>query len=447
MADPNTMGQSMATMDQSGIPCCPPLKPDDVCDILDFHYRLIENTTVVSENQSQIVQVEIKIHTRLERCPGPLSLGDPVYSTTLLPGEKVRLFTADRRSRFTFDSSTKVSYRNEQTSEEQFYMASMSDFMSDVSTRDSSNATSSSSGSAQGHAGTSGAIETFFSGASVDVSGSYNASSTSDFLRETSAHASASSHRAEMGTRTASSVSVGEVQTRTHTQGESEDHFESSSREFSNPNKCHAITFFFYRINKLQTLKFTLESIERRVIEPAGDPKVTNNPFLSSGGVSTIPNGVLATDKQRLDIENIGRTSIAAKAVAPTSFAVGQQIAAVRVQPITTSPPLPLPVREKALLQVDQELVKVGLLDKPGGKVSSTKQEEVSFERHFSLPTPGIIVKGCLDDCDVCEPTLSREIELDLARKALENDLLKKQIELLEKSQEYRCCPEDTDKP
>lgn len=438
MADPNA---TMAKVDQSGIPCCPDLKPDDVCDILDFHYRLVHDTTVVANNQR--VQVEVKIHTRLQRCPGPLMLGDPVYTTTLLPGEKVRLFTADRRSRFSFDSSTKISYRNEQTSEEQYFMASMSDFMSDISTRDASQATSSSSGSSQGHFGASGAIETLFSGPSVDVSGSYNAASTNDFLRETAAHAQASTHRAEMGSRTASTVSVGEVQTRTHTQGESEDHFESSSREFSNPNKCHAITFFFYRINKQQTLKFTLESIERRVIEPAGNPKVTNNPFLSTGDVSTIPNGLLATDNKRLDVERTGRQSVAERAVAPTSFAVGQVVGVF--QPRLAAEPIPLPVRQQALLQVDEELVKAGLLDKPDGSVSTTAQETVNFERQFSLPTPGIIVKGCLDDCDVCEPTLDQEIQLDLARKSLENDLLKRQIELLDKSQEYRCCPSDSD--
>jgi len=49
---------------------------------------------------------------------------------------------------------------------------------------------------------------------------------------------------------------------------------------------------------------------------------------------------------------------------------------------------------------------------------------------------------GSLDDCDLCEPTLEREIELDLERKALENTLLRKRIDPLEKSQEYRCCPE-----
>lgn len=31
--------------------------------------------------------------------------------------------------------------------------------------------------------------------------------------------------------------------------------------------------------------------------------------------------------------------------------------------------------------------------------------------------------------------------DLDLERKALENQLLKRQIDLLDKAQEYRCCP------
>ena len=39
----------------------------------------------------------------------------------------------------------------------------------------------------------------------------------------------------EVATRSAASVSVGEVSSRTHQQGQSEDHFESASRVFSNP--------------------------------------------------------------------------------------------------------------------------------------------------------------------------------------------------------------------
>src|SRR5262245_55822929 len=160
-------------------PCCPELKKDEVCDALDFHYRLIHNATVTVGDQRQTVPVEVILHARLERCPGPLVLGDLVYSQTLLPGEKARLFTSDRRTRFPFDSATDVSYRNEQTQEEQFYLSSMSDFMSDVTVRDSARATNQSKGSAKGHGETSGAIQSFFGGASLDVSGSYSAESTS----------------------------------------------------------------------------------------------------------------------------------------------------------------------------------------------------------------------------------------------------------------------------
>ena len=431
----------MNEISESKIPCCPPLEPDGVCDVLDFHYRLKHNTDVVSGGRR--VQVEVIIHARFERCPGPMTLGDLSYSTTLLPGEKVRLFTADRRSRFSFDSASRVSYRNEQTSEERFYMASVHDFMSDVSVRDSTTATSASHGSAKGHGGTSGAIQSFFGGASVDVSGSYEAGSTNTFLRQLTQHASASDRRSEMGTRAASSVSVGEVQTRVHTEGESEDHFESSSREFSNPNKCYAVTFFFYQINKTQKVRYTIESIERRVIDPVANTRITNNPFVADGDVDAIPNAVLATDENRLQKEDIGRQSVAAK----QRVAVGNnlaQLAAFSFVAGVALEPIPAALAAKALQQVDQTLIKEGLLDQHG-KLSEETQKSLSFERVSSLPTSGLLVKGCLDDCNICEETLMQEIELDLAHKQLMNELLKKQIDLLEKSQKYRCCPTDSE--
>lgn len=439
MVDPNAISRSVGNV----LPCCPDLTTDPVCDVIDFDYRLINNTSVQVDNQLRTIPVEVKFRVHIERCSGPLALGDLAYSTTLLPGEKVRLFTTDRRTRFTFDSATQLSYRNEQTSEEHFYMSSFSDFMSDVNVRDVSRSSNTSRGSFQTHAETSGVLGTLFGSPSVDIRGSYDASSTSTFLRELSQHVRASDRRAEMGSRAASTISIGEVQTRTHTQGQSEDHFESSSREFSNPNKCHAVTFFFYRINKTQTLKVTLESIERRVMDDAVAPtKVTNNTFVSNGDVSAIPAGVLATDKQRLDIERIGRESGAEQ---QGVIVAGTPVLGVGILTSVLTAPLPRTIRQQALLQVEQDLVENGLLDKVGGVVSSQTQVQFSFERTLSLPTPGLIVKGCLDDCDICEPTLIEEINLDLARKQLENKLLERQIELLEKSQEYRCCPDSDD--
>ena len=145
---------------------------------------------------------------------------------------------------------------------------------------------------------------------------------------ELSQHTRASHHSSEMGTRTASAVSVGEVQTRTHMEGESQDHFESSSREFANPNQCHAITFYFYRINKTQIVRLKIESITRRVIDPAADTKVTNNSFVSRGAIGTIASNVLATAKDRLEIEQRGNGSerIGGGDVRPLGRAHGREL-------------------------------------------------------------------------------------------------------------------------
>lgn len=329
-------------------------------------------------------------------------------------------------------------------------MSSMSDFMSDVTVRDEARATNTHKGSFETHGETSGAIQSFWGGASVDIRGSYDAESTRTFSRELSQHAEASHNRSVEATRTANSVSVGEVQARAHAEGESEDHLESSSRVFSNPNRCHAVSFFFYQINKMQTVKFTLEAIRRRVIDPAADTRFTNNPFTSRGEVSVIPSAVLATDKERIDIERIGRNSAAAQVNEAVRFTPSgtQQVALLSLQTAQSTfatfqpvEPLPPELREDALKAVDNDLVDAGLLDEVGGNISEEAKQDFSFERTTSLPTPGLLVRGCLDDCNICEPTLLQEIEIDLVHKKLENELLARQIELLEKSQEYRCCP------
>lgn len=415
------------------IGCCPPEERDTTCDVLTFHYRLTHDAQIRVGARRQLlhVPVEVKLNFQLTRCPGPTVIGDIAYTTTLLPGEKVRLFTSDRRTRFTFDSTTQLSYRNSQSSEESFYMQSMSDFMSDLHSRDDQHSSNTSHAHVDGHA--DAGVDLLGMGGSANMSGNYDANSTSDFLRETTQHAVASHHASEQGTRKASSVSVGEVQTRSHTETSSEDHYESSSREFTNPNKCHAVTFLFYRINKLQTVKLTLESIERRVMmDPDPDKdftKVTNRPLTQSTGVGVISDNVLATNLKRNEITSMARSSITLDT--NPSLTVGA--------PQTVS--LDVSTRQAALKQIDQQLVNEGLLDKVGGNVSPEAQAKYSFERESSLPTPGLIVKGCLDECDICEPTLHKQIELDIEKQKLQNDLLKRQIDLLDKAQEYRCCP------
>jgi hypothetical protein len=65
--------------------CCPTLEPCDVCDSLDFFFRL-PFRPIVREGDRGVIPVEVTLHFRLTRCSGPLSLGDIAYSTTLMPG-------------------------------------------------------------------------------------------------------------------------------------------------------------------------------------------------------------------------------------------------------------------------------------------------------------------------------------------------------------------------
>ncbi|HEY9548857.1 MAG TPA: hypothetical protein VIR45_05095 [Kiloniellaceae bacterium] len=431
----------------STVPCCPELSAEPCCDRLTFDYRLV--------NRIGDIPVEVKISVLFERCPGPLALGDLVYSTTLLPGETVRLFTSSRKNRFTFDSESQVSYRHEQTSEESYYMSSMSRFMSDLSAREDVHDDRSSSGSFKTDGSVSGAIESFFAGPSASVSGNHNASSTRDFMRELRSHAESSHERSEQGTRAASSVSVGEVQSRSHAEGESESSFESSTRTVSNPNRCHAVTYFAYQVNKTQTVRFKILAVTRRVIDPAGDSKVAILPPRFAGEVAVIPQAVLATDTKRVAVESVARASVVADRAGVISAGgdsvqvaqsplQGQLFAArtLAAQRLATAQPISDDARGKALEAVDKELVAGGLIDKVGGVAAPKLVAELSFERHSCLPTPAILVKGCLDECNVCEDARKLEIKLELERKDLKNKLLARRIELLEKSQEYRCCPD-----
>jgi hypothetical protein len=431
------------------IPCCPPLSTEPTCDVLDMRRRLVFPTQVRAEN-GQPVRVEVIFHTRFSRCSGPLAMGDLAYTTTLLPGETVRLATTDRRSRFSFDSETKLSYRSEQMSEEQYRMSALRTFMTDENVVDRGSDRSSSSSTWDFHGDASGSIGFFSASADTNARGSHNAKSAHDYLREHRAHAEMADHQSVEATRKAHSLSVGEVSSRSHQAGESEEHFESSSRVFSNPNHCHAITFLFYRINKTETIKLELVSIERRVIDPVASMPVPANPIRAIGQISSIHQEVPATKTDRLQVEARGLQSEAQYAQAGKSAGAG--IGLTRLSPVAvsalvtelgTQDPLTKELRNAALEEVDVQLVEEGLIEKVGGSLTQSAKDEFGYTQTTALPTAGVIVKGCLDTCSVCEPEVEKKIQYELDRMDLENQLLKRQIALLDKSQEYRCCPVD----
>jgi hypothetical protein len=371
---------------------------------------------------------------RLERCAGPLTLGDLLYSTTLQPGEQVRLASSDRHTRFSFDSDSQLSSRQYTTSEESFYLAGMAQAASSLSVVSGGAQSSTFHDSATSGGGSAGLDLGIFSiGGSLSGS-SYDARSASTFASFLSQHAESSSRHVEAGVHATASTSIGEVATRSHAQGESEDQYESASRTFSNQNRCQAVTYLFYRIDKCTTVRFFLASVDRRVDDPAAPTGVTLQPGPPPRNVAIIPDGVLGTSAKRLQVAERVNQSIPAEQSGLAGAVLLRAVAAAGQAPI------PAAVQAAALAQVTAELVEESLIGKDG-KVTKQAQERLGWQREFRLPTPGVIVKGCLDDCSTCEPALQKEIELELARKELENELLRRRIQLLDKEQEYRCCP------
>ena len=70
---------------------------------------------------------------------------------------------------------------------------------------------------------------------------------------------------------------------------------------------------------------------------------------------------------------------------------------------------------------------------------------ETSFKFEFVqetlLPTNAVYVDAKLGECLACEPYVLEKQKLELERLDLENQRLRRETELLDKHQLYRCCP------
>ena len=142
------------------------------------------------------------------------------------------------------------------------------------------------------------------------------------------------------------------------------------------PNKCHAVTFLFYRINKIQKIKFELVAIERRVLDPVAPMPVPANPFRPTGQVATVPQDVPATNTKRLAVQETAiqadqnfrqlipeQTSL--PAALPASMPPRTLTAAQVLGPRC---PIADELRAKALAEVDAQLVRQGLIERASGR-------------------------------------------------------------------------------
>jgi hypothetical protein len=423
------------TLPADQIDCCPPLVRKPVCDTLEVRYQL--------PWEMRNMQAAVTLHYRLERCSGEMALGDLVYSTTLFPGERVRLFTSDRHTRWSIDAESELAYRHETTSEESYYTWGMARALTDLDISDEGSVSHQYEEDWSSGGGGLGLDFGIIKIGGGGGGGSFDAESTAEFARNLTRHAESSSSYSAAAVRAKSATSVGEVETRSHAEGESESHLESSSRTFRNPNRCHAVTYFFYKILKQQVVRFRLVAVEAVVLDPAAptNPSRVVRPDLT-GRVLVRPASVLATGTDRLEVERSAREAAIERETYSSEPRLGGTRATVlRASLGAAREPVGAERRREVLEALRGELRRVGLVDKDGNPAKGMV-EQLSWEREEWLPTPGLLVKGCLDSCDTCEPALQREIELELDRMELENRMLERQVVLLEKSQEYRCCPE-----
>jgi hypothetical protein len=226
--------------------------------------------------------------------------------------------------------------------------------------------TSSFHDSATSGGGSAGLDLGFFSIGGSVAGSSYDANSASTFANFLSQHAQSSSRQVEVGVHAAASTSVGEVATRAHSAGESEDQYEASTRTFSNPNRCRALTFLFYRIDKCNTVKFTLVGIDRRVDDPASPTGVQLNAAPPARNVAIIPDAILGTRSTRLEVAQQVNQSIPAEQ-ATSSLS---QVSAARLQagaaPAITQGPIPVGIRAAALAAVDADCSPKGFSTRTG---------------------------------------------------------------------------------
>ena len=99
-------------------------------DVIQRDYRHLLWTTAGGTELE--APVEVLVRTHLERTAGDYVLGDLVYTLSLFPGEQVQMFSSDRRTRFSIDTTTNIGFHTAATFEDQMYLSSMDSFFGQV---------------------------------------------------------------------------------------------------------------------------------------------------------------------------------------------------------------------------------------------------------------------------------------------------------------------------
>lgn len=183
--------------------------------------------------------------------------GGLLYTTTLLPGEEVRIFEFDRYRRVRSAServSVHTSFRQTLSALSQSRRATSAsaytDILNDVRTHADSSVSA------------GGGLAGFFG--APKVSGSFEADTQTTVASGASVH-TASEQFAQLAITASQSIEA--ERAIVVSSFEDEEHRTTTSRTFKNHNHCHAISYFVRRVNELYEASTRIESVEWRLGE------------------------------------------------------------------------------------------------------------------------------------------------------------------------------------
>lgn len=429
----------MTTPPPDEVECCPVLVRCKPQHQIRPAYRILH--TVPGADGQTPVQVEASWHLTLTNKTGDTMLGPVIKTVTLLPGQTVRLSIQDRASKFSYDTESSVVHREAHTSASSYYNAGMASAFSSLSSVSSGREASTHHDNSMSGSGGAGLDLGFFEiGGSVGGS-SHDSSTTTTFLTSLSRTARSQSSHVEMGTQSAYSTSVGYVSSKSHAEGESEEHSEAATHFYRNENRCHAVNHRFHQLVEEHTITLTVDEVVLRVVDSTastGAVPVVRRPLT---GLSPKPEAVSVLSPKLVQAEAAAREAAMARTARPAQGPVGlgnDTASAVPVAALTQEE------RDAAIKAVMADLVKAGLVT-ADGKATARAQRLFGWTHVICLPLDGVHVMSCLSDCDVCEPELKKKIELELERMALENEHLARETELMDKDLDHqpRCCPDE----
>ena len=336
------------------VPCPPPLVVRPTSDRITRSFRHVIHT--IDGQQALRAPVEVVVRTRIERTSGAYLVGDLVHTMTLLPGEEVRIFTTDRRTRFSYEKDTDIAYRTQSVFEDQMYLSAMDSFFGRLSANSWAEGSASTQGQFESHGEVSNWFENIFSDPSGDVNGSFSMDSFASFTSGLAAQASAAHHQSVAATAAASAVSIGAVGIQDKFKAELQDRFELNCRHFRNPSRTHTTTFYFYQIRRMHTVEFAIEAIEL--------PPVDRLLYRAKKKEKAISDFAEYADH------------VAARSV------------------------------------VQDDLVARGLarLDHGELQLGDAIRPRSTFRHEFSLPTPGLVVRGNREGRTLADPSVFREL-------------------------------------